>query len=117
MPIFAFFHKSTKISKRFSGVDPPIITVFAYDLAIFNALISCSSLFRYSNLFRNGSATKNIFTQKNADFLTFIGYHGNVPFMQNSSSPYIALPIPEKLVKIHPVVPENSLLRGRLLTK
>jgi len=35
--------------------------------------------------------------------------------MQNLSSPYIALPIPEKLVKICLVVPENSLLRSRPL--
>jgi len=35
--------------------------------------------------------------------------------MQNLSSPYIALPVREKLVKIRPVVYEKSLLRGRPL--
>jgi len=33
--------------------------------------------------------------------------------MQSLSSPYIAVPITEKLVKIRPVVPENALLIGR----
>ena len=114
-PFLQFFHKSTKISKRFSGVTQPI-TVFAHNVATFNALLSCPSPFRYSNPFWNGSATKK-FSTKNADFPTFGGCHGNVPWaiakwMKNLSGPYIALPIPEKLVKIRPVVPENSLLRG-----
>jgi len=35
--------------------------------------------------------------------------------MPNLASPYIALPIPEKLVKIRLVVLENLLLQGRPL--
>jgi len=37
--------------------------------------------------------------------------------MQNLSSSYIALPIPEKMMKICPVVPENTLLIVRPLKK
>ena len=35
--------------------------------------------------------------------------------MQDLSSPYIAIPTQENLVKIRPVFPENSWLRGRTL--
>jgi len=37
--------------------------------------------------------------------------------MENLSSPYIALPVPEKLVKIRPIVSENLMLQGRPLKK
>jgi len=55
------------------------------------------------------------------DFATLIGCHGNVPSviakqMQNLSSTYIHSSInSETLVKIRPVVTENSLLIGRPL--
>jgi len=80
---------------------------------MFNALLSCPLLFRYSNLFWNESARKKFFFAKNDDFLTFGGCHGDVPWaiirsMQNLSSSYIALPI-------RPVVHENSLFWGRPL--
>jgi len=74
MTIFVFFHKSTKISKRFSEVTAPKITEFVHDVATFNVLLSCSLAFRYSYPFRNGSATN-----KNDDFATWIGCHGDVP--------------------------------------
>ena len=35
-----FFHKSTKISKRFFRFTPPLISIFAYNVATFNALLS-----------------------------------------------------------------------------
>jgi len=115
MPIFAiFFYKS----KHFSKVIPPTITVFTHDVATFSALLRCPLLYRYSNLFQNGSMTKKISTKTLIFWL--VGCHGNIPWviakwMQNLSSTYIAVPIPEKFVRIYPVVPENLLLRCRPL--
>ena len=62
-PFLHFFHKSTK-GRPFSRISPPIITVFAHDVATFIALLSCPSPFRYSNPFRNDSLTKKIFPRK-----------------------------------------------------
>jgi len=75
MPIFAIFHKSTKIRKRFSGVTAPNITKFVHDVATFNALPSCpraifQSILEWKSKNEDSSA-------KNVDFATFIGCHGN----------------------------------------
>ena len=59
-----FFQKSTKISKRFSGITTPNITKSVHCVATFNMLLRCQLAFRYSNPFRNGSATKELFPRK-----------------------------------------------------
>jgi len=49
------------MSKHFSRVTASNLTNIVHDVATFNALLSYRLPFRYSNLFRNGSATKKIF--------------------------------------------------------
>jgi len=79
MPIFAFFHNSTKISKRFSGVIAPNITEFAYNVAIFNALLSCPLAFDIPIHFGMAVRQRKFFGKKNTDFANVISCHGNVP--------------------------------------
>jgi len=70
MHIIAIFSQKYKISKSFSGVTPPIVTVFAHDVVTFNALLTCPLAFRYSSPFQNGNGQK---------MPTLISCYGNVP--------------------------------------
>jgi len=108
------------MSKSLSAVTAQNLPIFTYDVARFNALLSCPSSFQYSNPFRNSSATIKIF-RKNANFLDYNWLPWQRPLGDRKmkagfTSPYTALLIPEKLVKIHLVLPEICLLICRPLS-
>jgi len=95
MLIFAkkIVHTCIEMRKRNSVVTGPKLTKFLHDVGKFNALLTCS----YFNSFLNGSTTSECWFAKNADFVSEIDFHDNIPraiakLMQDSSSPSIDLP-------------------------
>ena len=120
MPMFAFFSQKYKNKQTFLRS----YSTYHHRICIRCSHSQCTSkLLIAIPIFQSVSKwqrDKENFSAQNANFPTFVGCHGNVHWviakcMQNLSRTYIALQIPEKLVKIRPVVPENSLLRGRPL--
>jgi len=99
------------MSKRISGITELNITKFAHDVVIFYALLTCPSLFWYSNPFQNASTTNEGMSAENADFAYKIGYHGNVPWAIANWLRPLSLNA-ENLVKIRPVDPEISCFIG-----
>jgi len=94
MPNFAiFFHRSTKITKRFSGVSAPNITKFVglHDVATFNALLSSHGHSDIPIRLEMAAQQRKKNVVKDVDFVTFVGCHGNVS---------------EILVRVHSVVLE-----------
>jgi len=50
--------------QKFLGVTAPNVTAFLHEVATFNALLSCPSMFPYTNLFWNGSTIMKICLRK-----------------------------------------------------
>jgi len=118
MPIFAIFSQMYKNKQMFLWsyyTDHHHICTLCSHIQCVSKLSIVIPIFQSASEWQHD---KENFSTKKADLPTFVGCHGNVPWaiakwMQNLSSPYITLPIPEKLLKIRPVVPQNSLLQGR----
>jgi len=70
--------KSAVATLAVSRVTGPNVTKIVYNIEKFILFNILKSELQYCNPLRNGSATKEIGTQKNADFSTLIGCYGNV---------------------------------------
>jgi len=90
----------TALSIASRGKNRPYCTAH-HHVATFNSLLICPLPFWYSNAFRM-AADKEIFFPRKTLIFRLSLVVAIAKWMQNLSSPYIALPIPKKLVKIRP---------------
>ena len=116
-PFLLFFDTSTKISKRFSGVTAPNLTLFVHDVATFNMLPSCPSAFRYYVL--KWQCNNEDWCEKKRRFSDFNRLPWQRPLSDRQMNaglikPYLSTNH-ENLVKIRSIVPEMDLLLGRPL--
>jgi len=118
MPIFAFFHTSTKWAKVSLKFTAPNLTLSVHHVATFNALLSCPSIFQSVSEWQRDNedwSTKRRFGDFN--WLSWQRPLRDCQMNANFIKPFHSSTNLESLVKIRPVVRENSLLIGRPLKK